>query len=54
MKKQFEKAQKPYATQLAKVERAKQKYYKSCEDHRTLLNRVRYASTEVNLSPTQV
>lgn len=54
MKEQFEKAQKPYANQLAKVERAKRKYHKSCEDHRTMLNRVRYASTEVKLSPTQV
>lgn len=54
MKEQFEKAQKPYAKRMEEVEKAKRKYHKKCEEHRFLLNQVRYASTEGNLSSTQV
>lgn len=54
MEGQFEKAQKPYAKLLAKVNTTKQNYHKSCEEYRGLLVQVRYAASEVNLSPAQV
>ncbi|CAG7721134.1 unnamed protein product [Allacma fusca] len=54
MEEQFKKAQKPWAKNLAKVNKAKQDYHNACKAEKSALNQERNASSDSSLSPDQV
>lgn len=54
MKKAFKKVQKPYAKRLKKVDKAKRIYYRACANQKILMNQMRHAAADLNISSRQV